>query len=132
MSDGTTVRLPRLIGQGRALDMLLTARVVAAEEAVQIGLADRLVDTGEALPAAIELARVIAGFPQGAVQADRASVYAGLDLPLAQALSIETEISAGARTTDAQPGAAVFASGAGRHGEYSRHSGHGGHSKTGG
>ncbi|MBL6456330.1 crotonase/enoyl-CoA hydratase family protein [Belnapia sp. T6] len=117
MSDGTTIRLPRLIGQGRALDMLLTAREVPAEEACDIGLADRLAPRGGALAAATELARLIAGFPQGAMRADRASLYAGLDLPLAEALARETQISAAARATEAGDGARRFADGAGRHGQ---------------
>lgn len=119
MSDGTTVRLPRLIGQGRALDMLLTAREVTAEEAVAMGLADRLAPRGGALPMAIDLARLIAGFPPGAVRADRASLYAGLDLPLMEAIRRETDISAAARAADAEDGARRFAAGAGRHGALS-------------
>jgi enoyl-CoA hydratase len=116
MSDGTTVRLPRLVGAGRALDMLLTAREVPAEEAVAIGLADRLSPQGEALGTAVELARLIASFPQGAMRADRASLYAGLDLPLAEALQEETRISTEARRSEATAGAQRFAEGAGRHG----------------
>jgi enoyl-CoA hydratase len=117
MSDGTTVRLPRLIGQGRALDMLMTGRPVGAEEASRIGLADRMVSTGAALQTAQELARQLLAFPQAALLADRASVYAGLDLPLAEALAKETEISIRARDKDAQVGAGEFASGKGRHGK---------------
>ncbi|MBX9701070.1 MAG: crotonase/enoyl-CoA hydratase family protein [Acetobacteraceae bacterium] len=116
MSDGTTVRLPRLIGLGRALDMLLTAREVEAAEAAAIGLADRLVPRGGALEAALALAHLVAGFPQGAMRADRASAYAGLDLPLAEALQVEASISAEARRLEAIDGAGRFAAGAGRHG----------------
>ncbi len=116
MSDGTTVRLPRLVGAGRALDMLLTAREVPGGEAVAIGLADRLAPRGGALEMAVDLARLIASFPQRAVRADRASLYAGLDLPLAEALQEETRISAEARHREATDGAQRFAMGAGRHG----------------
>lgn len=116
MSDGTTARLPRLVGLGRALDMLLTAREVEAEEAVAIGLADRLAPRGGALDVALDLARLVAGFPQGAMRADRASAYAGMDLPLADALQVEARISAEARAVEATEGARRFAAGAGRHG----------------
>src|SRR6478609_1213509 len=74
LADLGTVRLPRMIGQGRALDLILTGRAVAAEEALRIGLVERLVDPGSALGAALTLAREIAAFPQGALQADRRSV----------------------------------------------------------
>ena len=111
-------RLPQLIGRGRALDMLLTARTVDAEEACRIGLADRLAPAGEALAMATELAHEIARFPQGAMLADRASLYAGLDLPLADALAMETRISIRSRDADAIDGAAQFASGSGRHGQF--------------
>ena len=115
MSDGTTVRLPRLIGQGRALDMLMTGRHVGAEEACRIGLADRMVSTGDALATALELARQLLEFPQAALLADRASVYAGLDLPLPEALARETEISIRARDKDAQVGAGEVEVRIGRH-----------------
>src|SRR3546814_10919211 len=78
--DGGTVRLPRIVGQGRALDMILTGRPVGAEEALQMGLATRIVDDGQALVAARELAAQIAAFPQRCMRADRASVYAQWDL----------------------------------------------------
>lgn len=116
MSDGTPVRLPRLIGRGRALDMLLTARPVEAEEALRIGLADRLAPRGKALEVALALARQVAAFPQAAVRSDRAALYDGLDLPLDEALIRETEHSIAARDQDAVRGAARFADGAGRHG----------------
>ena len=74
MSDGTTVRLPRLVGAGRALDMLLTARKVSGTEAVSMGLADRVVPTGQALATAVELAHQIAAFPQIAMRSDLRSV----------------------------------------------------------
>lgn len=70
MSDGTTVRLPKLVGLGRALDLLLTAREVPGPEAVAIGLADRVVDDGRALEEAVALAERMAAFPQTAMLAD--------------------------------------------------------------
>ena len=117
MSDGTTVNLPRLIGRGRALDMLLCAREVDAEEALAIGLAEYAAPKGEALQVALELAERIAGFPQGAVRADKSSVWQSSGMPLRDALMLETEISARARDLDAQAGARKFASGLGRHGQ---------------
>ncbi|MGM5035002.1 crotonase/enoyl-CoA hydratase family protein [Tardiphaga sp. 803_E3_N1_3] len=117
MTDGTTVRLPRLIGSGRALDMLLTARKVTGAEAVQMGLADRLVLEGRALDAAIELAREIVEFPQIAMRSDRMSAILQWDLPEAEAIAQEMKLAAEARNKEAQSGASQFASGAGRHGK---------------
>lgn len=117
MSDGTTVRLPRIIGQGRALDMLLTGRHVDAQEALRIGLANRVVDTGQALAEAQALAAQLLAFPRAAMLSDRESVYASIDLPLAEALSHETVLSVRARDQDAQSGAGQFAAGQGRHGK---------------
>jgi enoyl-CoA hydratase len=116
MSDGTTVRLPRLIGAGHALDMLLTARKVSGEEAVAIGLANRLVPDGTALQAAVEMAHQIAAFPQIAVRSDRLSAHQQWGLSEGDAISLETELSLEARRQEAQAGAARFAAGAGRHG----------------
>jgi len=116
MSDGTTVRLPRLIGAGRALDMLLTARKVSGAEAIAMGLADRLVPNGQALPAAIALAHEIAAFPQIAMRSDRMSAIRQWNLSEEQALALETSLSIEARQKEARSGAARFAAGAGRHG----------------
>jgi enoyl-CoA hydratase len=116
MSDGTTVRLPRLIGAGRALDMLLTARKVSGAEAVAMGLADRLVPKGQALMKAIELAHEIAAFPQIALRSDRMSAIRQWNLSEDDAIARETDYAQEARRLEAQSGAARFAAGAGRHG----------------
>ena len=114
--DGGTVRLPRIVGAGRALDMILTGRAVDAAEALSFGLVNRVVDDGQALAAARELALEIAAFPQDCVRADRASALAQWDLPLPEALRQE-----GARgftvLAEGLAGAERFAAGAGRHGE---------------
>jgi enoyl-CoA hydratase len=116
--DGGTVRLPRLVGMGRALDLILTGRAVDADEALAIGLANRVVPDGEALAAAQALARQIAAFPQRCLRADRASAFAQWDLPLAEAL--QREGAGGYPIVDAESraGAARFAAGAGRHGSF--------------
>lgn len=115
--DGGTVRLPRLIGMGHAMDLILTGRKVEAAEALQMGLCNRVVPTGEALASAIALAEQLAAFPQQTMLADRASAYAQWDLDMPQALHQEWErgkacIAAGLE------GAARFAGGAGRHGKF--------------
>ena len=88
--DGGTVRLPRIIGQGRALDMILTGRAVGAEEALQWGLADRVVPDGAALEAAVRLAHDIAATPQACMRSDRISALEQWSLPLDDALRNET------------------------------------------
>ena len=117
MSDGTSVRLPRMIGLGRALDLLLTGRPVPAREALEMGLVNRVVPAGRALSAAQELARQIAAHPEPALLCDRASAYAQADLSLAQALHHEAEASRPVREGLARDGAARFERGEGRHGE---------------
>ena len=87
--DGGTVRLPHIVGLGRALDLILTGRAVTADEALRIGLADRVVEPGHALAAAVELAERIAAAPQAAMLSDRASVYRGLGLGIEQAMAGE-------------------------------------------
>ncbi len=114
--DGGTVRLPRVVGMGRALDMILTGRAVGAEEALAFGLANRLVDDGAALAAAQALAREIAAFPPDCLRADRASAHAQWDLPMAQALQQEGAGGYRAALEEGMAGAARFAAGAGRHG----------------
>ena len=114
--DGGTVRLPRVVGLGRALDLVLTGREVLAEEALAIGLLNRVVPTGQARPQAEQLARVIARHPQGCMLSDRESVYAGLDLPLQDGLRQEFLRGLDALAQEGVAGAARFAAGAGRHG----------------
>jgi enoyl-CoA hydratase len=87
--DGGTVRLARLVGQGRALDLILTGRGVPADEALAMGLVDRVVEKGEALPAALELARSLAALPQACLRSDRLSTYEQWSLPWEGALRNE-------------------------------------------
>ncbi|MFD7031062.1 crotonase/enoyl-CoA hydratase family protein [Streptomyces sp. NPDC059917] len=117
--DGGTVRLPRLIGESRAMDLILTGRAVPAAEAHAIGLVNRLVPTGRSLEAARELARQIAGFPQLCLRHDRLSVLEQHGADEQEALAGEfrhglVPLSAG----ETLSGAARFASGAGRHGSF--------------
>jgi enoyl-CoA hydratase len=114
--DGGTVRLPRVVGMGRALDLILTGRAVAADEALAMGLANRVVDDGQALAVAQALALQIAGFPQQCMLADRASAFAQWDLPLADALQHEGAAGHASALAEGLAGAARFARGAGRHG----------------
>ncbi len=114
--DGGTVRLPRVVGQARALDMILTGRPVGAEQALAIGLANRVVDDGQALAEAQLLARQIAAFPQRCLRADRASALAQWDHDLASALQREGAGGWPVIAAEAAAGAARFAAGAGRHG----------------
>lgn len=117
--DGGTVRLPRLIGMSRAMDMILTGRGVSGEEALAMGLANRIVAPGGALAAARELARQLAAFPQLCLRSDRLSAYEAWTLPLDAALL--NEYRHGRATVDSgetRAGAARFAAGAGRHGEF--------------
>jgi enoyl-CoA hydratase len=113
--DGGTVRLPRLIGESRALDLILTGREVGAEEALAIGLANRVVPSGTARDAAVALAGEIARFPQTCVRLDRPSVLGQWDLPLADALV--AELTAGREALRADDLAVGrFVAGEGRHG----------------
>jgi enoyl-CoA hydratase len=120
MSDGTTVRLPRIVGQGRALDMLLTGRAVGADEAIAIGLATRKVARGATRAEAEKLAQQIAGFPPIAMTSDRQSAYESFDRDQAAAIRREMELSLEARRKESQKGAARFAHGEGRHGSFER------------
>lgn len=116
--DGGTVRLPRIVGMGRALDMILTGRPVDAHEAQQMGLANRVVPAGQALAEASKIAHGLAAFPQQCMLADRASAYAQWDLPLAEALSQEGRWSAPMVAAEGAAGAKRFVSGEGRHGRF--------------
>jgi len=117
--DGGTVRLPRLIGQSRALDMILTGRGVSGDEALAFGLANRLVEPGQALPGALELARALADFPQRCLRADRRSALTQWGAELDDALRAETELGLDVvRSGETQAGATRFAKGAGRHGGF--------------
>jgi enoyl-CoA hydratase len=115
--DGGTIRLPRLIGRSRALDLILTGRAVDAAEAYAIGLANRVVAPGESLSAARALAAEIARFPQMTMRNDRASVYAQEGVPLAEALDREFALGQ-ASFAVARDGAQRFAAGQGRHGRF--------------
>jgi enoyl-CoA hydratase len=117
--DGGTIRLPRLIGQSHALDMILTGRGVSGEEARMMGLANRLTPKGEALAVARELAHQIAAFPQGCMRSDRRSSFEQWDLPLSDALANETKLGLEViRSGETVEGASRFAAGEGRHGRF--------------
>jgi enoyl-CoA hydratase len=115
--DGGTVRLPRLIGMGRAMDLILTGRAVDAEEALQIGLANRVVPAGKAREEAEALARALADLPQTCLRSDRRSAYEGWSLDLDAALGREYVLGRATRDSgESREGAARFAAGEGRHG----------------
>lgn len=117
--DGGTVRLPRLIGQSRALDLILTGRGVDAAEAERIGLANRVVPTGAALDAAVELAGALATFPQRCLRSDRLSTYEQWDHDLDGAIVGEFRHGMGTIASgETLEGATRFADGAGRHGAF--------------
>jgi enoyl-CoA hydratase len=118
LCDGGTVRLPRLIGMGRALDLILTGRPVGADEALAMGLANRVVANGEARAAAQRLAHEIARFPQICVRTDRQSTYEQWNLSLEQALKNEGRLGAAPIMNEAATGAARFAGGVGRGGSF--------------
>jgi enoyl-CoA hydratase len=113
--DGGTQRLARMIGRGRALDMILTGRPVGADEAHAIGLVDRVVPAGRAVDAAGELARLIAAYPQETMLSDRRALYSGIGLELEDGLAREAEL--GRQVLEiARQGASRFAAGEGRSG----------------
>jgi len=113
--DGGTQRLPRIIGMGRALDLILTGRIIGAEEALVMGMVTEVVAEGRHLDRALEIAEGLASFPQKTMLADRRAALEGFGLPLDAALAIEAQ--SGPQTfTDAVSGAARFAGGEGRGG----------------
>jgi enoyl-CoA hydratase len=117
--DGGTVRLPRIIGMGRALDMILTGRPVGAEEALRFGLADRVVPDGESRAAAEALAEQIAGFPERCMRSDRLSAYQQQGFSLEDAIANEFDHGIRViRSGETREGARRFAAGAGRHGSF--------------
>lgn len=115
--DGGTVRLPRLIGQSRAIDMILTGRGVSGDEALAFGLANRLCEPGASLATSLELAAQLSSFPQLCLRHDRLSSYEqwALDIPAALANEVQHGLVP-VRAGETQAGAARFAGGAGRHG----------------
>jgi enoyl-CoA hydratase len=114
--DGGTQRLPRVVGMGRALELILTGRPVPAEEAHQIGLVNEVVEPGKHLERALELAERIASFPQETMLADRQAAIEGFGLSLPKGLALEAKL--GNQVLDvAVRGAARFAAGEGRHGQ---------------
>jgi len=114
--DGGTQRLPRVVGMGRALELILTGRPVEAEEAHRIGLVNELVEPGKHLERALELAERIAAFPQETMLADRRAAIEGFGLPLAEGIALEHRLGREVLEVAAR-GAMRFASGEGRHGE---------------
>lgn len=117
--DGGTIRLPRLIGMSNAMDMILTGRGVSGEEALRMGLVNRMTEQGGAFAGARELANQIAAFPQRCVRSDRMSAYEAWTMPLEEALV--NEYSHGIATINSgetREGASRFAGGEGRHGKF--------------
>jgi len=117
--DGGTVRLPRIVGRGRALDLILTGRKVEAEEALRLNLCEQVVPDGESRQRAEALAREIARFPQGCMRADRRSVFQQEGLPLREAMRYEWDNGVPALAAEGRAGAERFASGKGRGGNFS-------------
>jgi enoyl-CoA hydratase len=115
--DGGTVRLPRIVGVGRAMDLILTGRKVTAEEAYRIGLCERVVPRGSAREEAEKIAHEIARFPQGAVRADRRSAYETHGLTVREGMKVEW-LNGVSVMAEAVQGAGAFASGKGRHGDF--------------
>jgi len=116
--DGGTQRLPRIVGLGRALDLILTGRPVHAGEALMMGLVTRVVSQGEALKRAVELAHTLAELPPECLRNDRRAVYEGLGLPLEEGLKLEARLGAETLASgESAAGAKAFAAGEGRGGK---------------
>ena len=118
--DGGTVRLPRIIGVGRALDLILTGRAVGATEALAMGLVTRVVERGHARAAALDLAEEIAAFPEVCMREDRLSMYEGIGLPEADAIAIELSHGMTSLRADMREHVGRFMSGEGRHGSFTK------------
>lgn len=116
--DGGTVRLPRIIGAGRALDLILTGRAVGSTEALAIGLVNRVVEKGYARAAALDLAEEIASFPEVCMREDRLSMYEGLGRPESEAMAIEFAHGTTSLRADMREHVNRFVSGEGRHGNF--------------
>ena len=116
--DGGTVRLPRIVGRGRALDIILTGRKVAADECFRIGLCERLAPHGKSREVAEALAHEIARFPQACLRADRRSVWLQEGLSEREGLRAEWQCSARVVEQEGIAGAKRFAEGRGRHGDF--------------
>jgi enoyl-CoA hydratase len=119
LSDGGSVRLPRLVGPARALEIIMTGRKVAAGECLRIGLCEKIVPNGQARQAAEDMAREITRFPQISMRADRRSVHLQHGLPELAALEREWINCSGTFKAEGAAGAARFTQGAGRHGDFS-------------
>jgi enoyl-CoA hydratase len=118
--DGGTVRLPRIVGAGRALDLILTGRAVGATEALAMGLVTRVVASGYVRSAALDLAEEIASFPEVCMREDRLSMYEGLGRSEAEAMAIEFAHGATSLRADMQENVNRFVSGEGRHGNFTK------------
>jgi enoyl-CoA hydratase len=119
LTDGGTVRLPRLVGESRALELIMTGRKIGADECLKIGLCEKVVPKGQARQAAEAMAEQITRFPQLSLRADRRSVYLQHGLPERAALEKEWYNSTGLFNAEGAVGVARFAKGAGRHGDFS-------------
>ena len=116
--DGGTVRLPRLIGQGKALEIAMTGRKVTAQESYQIGLCEKIVKTGTSRKEAEAMAREIARFPQSAVLADRRSIIESRGLTIREGMKLEWKNGVDSHAKEGALGAARFSEGSGRHGDF--------------
>jgi len=116
--DGGTVRLPRMVGYGRAMELILTGRKVPADECLRIGACEQVVPNGTARQAAEAMARLIAGFPQACLRADRRSARQQQGMSLRAAMAQEFRDGIGVFDEEGAHGAARFAQGAGRHGRF--------------